>query len=312
MTIAFGSCNHQWDERQPIWKEVVKNDPDLWIWLGDIIYADTEDMSKMKKDYETQKANVDYNYLDAAAEVIGIWDDHDYGANDSGKEYIKKDSSKLLLFDFLNVPKENPAWERQGAYQSYDYTQGNLKVKVILLDVRYFRDTVGARQASILGPKQWQWFIAELDRSEADVHVIGGGIQFLAEEHGFEKWADYPTERERLLRVIDMLNVPNPILISGDRHLAEMAVDTLPESGRPILEVTSSGLTHSYTNYQGEPNRHRVSPAFPVKNFGVLTIEKRGGVARFTAEIRNDKNKIQYSIRNTELERSLNRVKPQE
>ena len=37
-TIAFGSCNNQ-GKSQEMWKHVVKNKPDLWIWLGDIIYA---------------------------------------------------------------------------------------------------------------------------------------------------------------------------------------------------------------------------------------------------------------------------------
>ena len=97
-TIAFGSCSHQWDP-QPIWREIVKNEPDVWIWLGDIIYADTENMAKMKKDYEEQKSNIDYNYLRSSSKVFGIWDDHDYGANNSGKEYALKDSSKPLLFN---------------------------------------------------------------------------------------------------------------------------------------------------------------------------------------------------------------------
>ena len=75
-SIAFGSCNHQWEE-QPIWNQVLKNKPDLWIWLGDIIYADTEDMSKMKSEYDLQKRNVDYQKLLANSDVIGIWDNYD-------------------------------------------------------------------------------------------------------------------------------------------------------------------------------------------------------------------------------------------
>ncbi len=308
MTIAFGSCNHQWDEKQPIWKEITKNDPDLWIWLGDIIYADTDDMDKMRKDYEVQKSNTDYNYLRAASDVIGIWDDHDYGANDAGKEYSKKDSSKLLLFNFLDVPKEDSSWTRPGAYQSYSYEHGQLKVKVILLDVRYFRDSIGTRQASILGPQQWQWLIAELSNSDADVHVIGGGIQFLAEDHKFEKWANFPTDRKRLLQIIDILEVAHPILLSGDRHLGEMAIEKLPTSGKPILEITSSGLTHAYDDYTGEENRHRIGPAFPVRNFGILTIEKKGRLVSYSAEIRNLMNKVQYSIQSQELSRSLAKI----
>ena len=263
----------------------------------------------MKDAYDTQKTHVDYNVLRAATDVIGVWDDHDYGANNSDKYYPKKDSSKLLLFDFLDVPKDDPAWERKGAYQSYEYVEGLLTVKVILLDVRYFRDSLGTSQSTILGPAQWQWLIAELDGSTADVHIIGSGSQVLPEEHPFEKWADYPVDRQRLMQILNLLNVSHPIIISGDRHIAEMSLDTLPQSGKPILEVTSSGLTHSYTDFTEEANKHRISPVFPIKNFGVLRIEKKGGNIYYDAEIRNELNKVQYSIKNNQLTATLRKLK---
>ncbi len=308
MTIAFGSCAHQWDP-QPIWREVVKNDPDLWVWLGDIIYADTEDMSQMKKDYDFQKTNVDYNYLHAACPVIGIWDDHDYGKNNAGSDYLKKDSSKLLLFDFLDVPEASPAREYSGAYQSYSYRFGDLFVKVILLDVRYFRDSISKKGGTILGQEQWDWLVRELSESTADAHVIGGGIQFLPEDHIFEKWANFPVERERLIQVIDQLDVANPILISGDRHLAEFSLIELPVTKKPLLEITSSGLTHHYNGFTEEANRWRVGPPMPVLNFGLLTIQKSKDKVTFMAEIRNQLNQVQYTVHSRQLADELKKRK---
>ena len=158
LTIAFGSCNHQW-EPQPIWSEVIKNKPDIWIWLGDIIYADTQDMKKMKADYEMQKRQPEYSSLANQTDIYGIWDDHDYGINDGGKEFVKKDSSKMLLFDFLDLDINDSVHSHTGAYQSHIIKRGGLDVKLILLDVRYFRDTPSVSNASILGAQQWQWFI---------------------------------------------------------------------------------------------------------------------------------------------------------
>ena len=74
-TIAFGSCNNQ-GKSQEMWKHVVKNKPDLWIWLGDIIYADTKNMQVMADKYSSLKNNMDYRRLLACSPVIGIWDDH--------------------------------------------------------------------------------------------------------------------------------------------------------------------------------------------------------------------------------------------
>ena len=84
--IAFGSCNKQY-EQQPLWDDIVKQQPDLFIWGGDNIYSDTDDMSKMQADYQQQKNNPDYRKLLTSTPVIGVWDDHDYGKNDAGSEW---------------------------------------------------------------------------------------------------------------------------------------------------------------------------------------------------------------------------------
>src|SRR6266851_3009956 len=78
--IAFGSCNRE-SLPQPLWSPILETRPDLWIWLGDNIYADTEDMEVMRQKYARQLANEGYRQLRASVPVIGIWDDHDYGAN---------------------------------------------------------------------------------------------------------------------------------------------------------------------------------------------------------------------------------------
>ena len=129
-TIAFGSCNNQ-GKSQEMWKHVVKNKPDLWIWLGDIIYADTKNMQVMADKYSSLKNNMDYRRLLACSPVIGIWDDHDFGWNDAGKEYPMKNESKRLLLDFLDVPKDTLVRAREGIYQSYVFGEKGKKIKII-------------------------------------------------------------------------------------------------------------------------------------------------------------------------------------
>ena len=45
--IGFGSCLHQ-DYPQPIWEQVKKQSPNLFIMLGDNVYGDTWLMLKTK------------------------------------------------------------------------------------------------------------------------------------------------------------------------------------------------------------------------------------------------------------------------
>ena len=93
--IAFGSCSKQYNPNQ-LWLDILENDPDIWIWLGDNIYGDTHDMDLMAEKYAHQKADTGYQLLiKSGTHIIGTWDDHDYGVNDSGRNYARKEESKV-------------------------------------------------------------------------------------------------------------------------------------------------------------------------------------------------------------------------
>lgn len=302
-TIAFGSCDRQ-DLPQDIWRDVLANEPDLWIWLGDNIYGDSENMSVLAEKYQIQKSNELYTQLRAGTPIVGIWDDHDYGANDGDKNYAMKDESKALMLDFLDVPKNADVRKRPGAYQAYTFGTAGQRVKVILLDGRYFRDELepgsgdsGQRYKAnptgdILGEAQWAWLERELTDSDAQIHFIGCGIQVIPEEHAFEKWANFPQARQRLLDLLIKTQPAQAILLSGDRHIAEISKLELPGLDYPLYDVTSSGLTHAYTGAGEEPNRYRVGKLIKQLNFGILRIDWSGAAPTVTAEIRSLGNAV--------------------
>ena len=297
-TIAIGSCNRV-DKDQTIWNAILQNQPDLWIWLGDNIYADTDDMEAMKAMYLQQKYHPEYQKFRSAVPVIGIWDDHDYGVNDGDKRYAWKKASQQLLLDFLDVPAKAPVRSQEGAYQSFTFGPKGRRVKIILLDGRYFRDELepgppgsGIRympnpQGDMLGEAQWAWLERELRQSDAQVHLIGCGIQFLPEEQVYEKWANFPQARTRLLKLLDAVQPQHTLLISGDRHIAELSKTTLPKSGKALYELTSSGLTHTWSlGGGGEPNRYRVGELVIARNFGILRIAWTPSGPAIATEIR--------------------------
>ena len=84
--IAFGSCNKHLFP-QDYWTIIAKQKPDLWIWLGDIVYADTDNETALFNAYNTLFSNVFYQNFIRNTPVTGIWDDHDYGKNDGGKDF---------------------------------------------------------------------------------------------------------------------------------------------------------------------------------------------------------------------------------
>jgi len=309
--IAFGSCSRQNIPNQR-WNDVLQHEPDIWIWLGDNIYGDTHDMNIMKEKYKQQKAYPGYQeLLHSSTKIIGTWDDHDYGVNDGGKNYSRKDESKKLMLEFLNVSKDNPVLDREGVYQSYEYDFKNYKLKVILLDTRYFRDTIYKEpdtraylpntNGDVLGEKQWNWLEKELKDSGADLHIIGSSIQVISEEHAYEKWGNFPEARNRLFDLLKKFPNKKVILISGDRHIAEISKMDIDGLNYPLYDFTSSGLTHTWRNVGNEPNQYRISDFIISLNFGLILIEwNENGKHTVQFEIRGEGNELLYGF-DTEL-----------
>ncbi|MEM8782877.1 MAG: alkaline phosphatase D family protein [Planctomycetota bacterium] len=300
--LAFGSCAKEsspqsiWSAVQRAWGDGGSQDagPQVWVWAGDNIYADTEDMALMERKWGQLSAIPGYAAVrDAAWSVLGTWDDHDFGANDAGREYPMRAESQALLLDFLGVPSDSPRRRREGVYHAATFGPVGQRVQVIVLDTRYHRSELeryeaaeGERRApykpstdrdqTMLGDAQWQWLERRL-LEPADVRLIVSSIQFVSDEHRFEKWSNLPRERSRMLRLIDQTGAAGVVFLSGDRHHAELS--RFERADRfPIYDLTASGLTQSRPRPDAasrplEINRHRLGRTFRGQHFGTVTID---------------------------------------
>lgn len=309
-TIAFGSCNHQ-DLDQSIWTAVLAHHPDLWIWGGDNVYADTEDMAFLYEKYFKQKHGKGYKELRQEAMVLGTWDDHDYGVNDGNKGYRWKRESKEILMDFLDVPENSVVRRRDGVYQSWTFGPESRQVKIILLDTRWFQDflrpdTTGNKgylpndAGDILGEVQWKWLENELTESKANIHLIVSSFQVIPDRHRKAKWGYFPQARKRFFELIKRTQPANTLILSGDRHLAELSRLDLTDSPSPLFELTSSGMTHTAgtrnPNIIHEKNPYRVGPQLVEKNFAVLTIDWSADKPSVNASVYSQQNELLFSF----------------
>lgn len=287
--IAFGSCSRQSSEDQ-MWDEIVALKPDLWIWGGDNIYGDTHDMNVLKAKYDQQKNRPAYQRLLATCPVTGTWDDHDYGINDGGKFYSRKQESKELALDFLEIPVHHPVRHREGLYYSYTLGKAPRDILILNLDTRWFRDTIYKEfyfdsttnrrryrylpnpEGDILGEAQWEWLENEFKKSRAALIIINSSIQVLSDEHDFEKWSNFPAARQRLFRLLQRFPDKRVLIISGDRHIAEISRLDLPGLKYPLYDITSSGLTHTWSEAWIEKNPYRIGELVMQKNFALLEI----------------------------------------
>lgn len=306
-TIAFGSCNKQY-KPNILWKEIKKNNPDLWIWGGDNIYSDTDDMSKMKNDYEVLKKQNGYLELVDGIPVMATWDDHDYGFNDSGIEFYKKKEAQKLFLDFFNVSENSPRRRQAGIYTAKEFKTKEGTIKVIILDTRYFRTPLikaskktkkryvpnTDRNSSVLGQKQWEWLNNELHTSNADFNIIVSSIQVLSSEHGFETWGNFPNEVVKLKKSITKSKAKGVFILSGDRHISEFSKTTISDEKYPLIDFTSSGLTHAYDTFVSEPNKYRVKKVVSKISFGILQFNF--DTKSVSMQMRGENNKILQEI----------------
>ena len=294
-TIAFGSCARE-DRPQPIWDSIVASDPELFLFIGDNMYADIPEVpdspAVIQTAYENLAAMEGYQNLIAQCPVMPTWDDHDFGKNDAGKEWGLKADAQRLFLDFYGFPEDAAIRDQEGIYHSAMFGPKGKRVQVIMLDTRYNRDPLyrleGWRysagepgpyrpidEGTILGEDQWAWLGGEL-KKDADVRIIASSIQVVASEHGWETWGNMPHERQRLFDLIDSTGAEGAFFVSGDRHLIEMSRDD--EVGPyPMWDFTSSGFNWGENNPVIEDNSYRVGEVLRQPNYGVIKIDWEGG-----------------------------------
>lgn len=285
-TFVFASCNDQ-DRTQPLWESILESNPELFIWGGDNIYADTANMQEMQGMYNKQFNQAGYATLRNTVPVIGTWDDHDYGKNDAGIEWTPKAEAQQLFLDFLEIPKNDSLRTQEGVYYKHEINTAQGRIQFLLLDTRYFRSPLllssnpnkrydswpANHKATILGNQQWSWLEKQLQNSAYDFTFIVSSIQFLNQEHGWERWGIFPSEVDKFYKLLQNAKATNIILLSGDRHLAEVSVNQNAGLPYPLVDFTSSGLTHTYPDSPMLPNKYRVGRGSQDLNFGLIRVD---------------------------------------
>lgn len=286
--IAFGSCANQ-SSNLPVYDVVVAHKPNLFVLLGDNIYGDTRDSAQLISIYKRMGDKPTYKNLKSHMPIIATWDDHDYGENDAGKDYPMKEQSKRAFLNFFDEPQNSARRQRGGIYEAYFYQFNNKTIQVIVLDVRWFRDdlkrNLGKRwwnprywyskryaphttgNATILGDEQWTWLEQELQKP-ADIRIIGSGSQFANSWNGYESWANFPLERQRMFNLIEKTKANGVLFISGDVHYAEIS-KMKPKNTYPIYDVTASGLSSTWEF--ATPNKNRIAGPVMQNHFGMIT-----------------------------------------
>ena len=286
-TIALGSCSYISEEaldrpgkpygsNYSIFESIAKKNPDIMLWGGDNVYlreADWDSKSGIYHRYTHSRSLKEMQPLLASTQNLAIWDDHDFGPDDSDRSFYNKYSTQQAFKDFWsNKFYGMDSNQKEGIYSSYNWSDAEL----FLLDNRFFKSPNKrlTGEKTMLGTAQIQWLIDALTYSKASFKIIVIGGQVLNSEAVFENYENYKSEKDFLLSEILANQIKGVVFISGDRHFTELSTLKRPNT-YPLYDWTVSPLTSGHGNVERitqEPNTNRVPGSlFAQHAFGTLS-----------------------------------------
>lgn len=285
-TVAVGSCSYfneppldrpgkAYGSENGIFESIVKKNPDIMIWSGDNIYlreADWDSKTGIYHRYTHSRSIKAIQPLLAKTQNFAIWDDHDFGPDDSDGSFYNKFLTQKAFKDFwANKSYGMHPEQNEGIYSTFSWGDAQF----FLLDDRYFK-TPNNRitgERTILGNTQLEWLINALSFSKASFKIIVIGGQVLNSVAEKENYSNYPKEKEKLLQEILDNKIKGVLFISGDRHFTEFS--ELPrENTYPLFDWTVSPLTSGVAseNVWKENNIYRTKGSLIAQhNFGTIS-----------------------------------------
>lgn len=283
--IVFGSCAYinDADYDRPgtpyggdyhIFKTIAAQKPDAMIWLGDNIYyreADWLNEDAMRYRYAHGRSLPEMQSLLASTHHYAIWDDHDFGPNNSDRAYRTREVSLKIFKDYWANSVYGTA-ETPGVFGKFEWND----VEFFMLDDRYYRTPHRAKETgekSMFGKAQMQWLKDSLLSSDAPFKIIANGTQMMSNFAPDEGFAQFPEERKELIDFIRENKIRGVLFITGDRHFAELIKHT--ENGLyPLYDFTSSPLTSgTFKPSKEESENPQIVPGTlvtGVRNFGII------------------------------------------
>jgi alkaline phosphatase D len=280
-TIAVGSCTYINEKRfdragspyggdYEIFESIANRSPNLMLWLGDNVYfkeADLYSRSAMMHRYTHCRSVPQIQRLLRSCHHYAIWDDHDFGPNNAVGSWSHKDDA-LETFEAFWANSNYSVAGLKGVTGNFIYGDAEF----FLLDNRYYRTEhdIKGIEPTVLGEEQISWLIQALKYSSSRYKVVCIGGQFLSDLAEYENYARYPEERQRILDLISNNDIKGVVVLSGDRHHAELSSLELP-SRNMIYELTTSPLTSTSYDHSDEVNSLRVKGTlYGERNFALL------------------------------------------
>lgn len=290
-SFLAGSCNYVNDPAvdrpgkpyggdSSIFETMAKTGAAFHVWMGDNWYTREVDFgSAWALNYRAShdRAQKIMQPFMASMPQYSIWDDHDYGPDNSGKSFYLKEASREIFKNYMLNPSYGE--EGKGIYTKVNYSD----VDLFLTDDRYFRSEdempdsingIPSKEKHFFGPIQMEWLKNSLEFSNATFKIIVIGSQILNPLGKAENMQRYSAEYNELINFIKTQKINGVVFFSGDRHHSEV-IRIEPPGFYPLYDVTISSYTAGISKASGdeEKNIYRVKETLVEENnFGKITV----------------------------------------
>ncbi|MGH1491471.1 MAG: alkaline phosphatase D family protein [Acidimicrobiales bacterium] len=272
LTVVLGSCARV-GSNGAVFDAMVAEDPDLYIALGDLHYANLEstDPGRHIAEYGRSLSQPGQAALFSSVPTAYVWDDHDYGPNNSDASSSSRSAVSMAYRRAVPHAGVDPDIESSIA-QAFSIG----RVRFVLSDNRSHRTPT-----SMLGHEQQRWLIEEItaaSKSHGLVVWVNPTPWIGTADPNADDWSAYPADRVAIADAIAAADVRNLIMVSGDAHM--LAIDDGTNSGyasdgSPGFPVLHAAALDRPGSIKGGPYSHG---AFPGSGqYGLLEVEDDGG-----------------------------------
>lgn len=262
------------------------------LWLGDSWYTREVDYSTVwGMNYRTalDRSRPILQPLLQAMPQYFIWDDHDFGPNNSGKEFIYKKESREIFKNYTLNPSYGD--NDQGIYTRFGYSD----VDIFMTDNRYFRseqrypdsiNNLPNTEKTYFGKMQMDWLKNSLLQSRATFKIIASGSQVLNFATTYDCMCGYSAEFNELMDFIRDAKVEGVIFLTGDRHHSEV-IRYNHKGVYTLYDITVSPLTAGIGKVRGSElnNTERIEGTLIEEhNFGKISVSGPKNERKLTVE----------------------------
>ncbi len=270
LVIAAASCARS-GSNGAVFDAIVAEDPDLFLALGDLHYANLEstDPQDHIDQWGRSLRQPGQAALFSSVPTAYVWDDHDYGPNDAD---ASSPSREAALRAYRRAVPHHGVDPDPDASIGQAFTVG--RVRVVMTDTRSQRT-----EATMLGPDQLGWLIDELvTSSQTHAVVVWANPTPWVSATGIDDWGAHPDERRQIADALAGAGVRNLVMVSGDAHMVAIDDGTNTDyatdggGGFPLLHAAALDRPGSV---KGGPYSHGTFPG--PGRYGVIEIGDDGG-----------------------------------